>query len=78
MNSATINLVLITKIHSLHMIHHGYKQTNIKNSLNENNTDYRKKDTNTICYIQPSQQQKRNCLQMRKGPTITNDKVKHL
>ena len=30
MNSATITFVHIVKIHSLHMIHHGNQQTNIK------------------------------------------------
>ena len=30
MNSATITFVHITKIHAIHMIHHGNQQTNIK------------------------------------------------
>ena len=54
MNSETINLIHITKIHSLHMIHHGNHLT-IKKSLNENKIDYKKQGPNTIYYIQPSQ-----------------------
>ena len=42
-------------------------------SSNENVIEYRKQEPNTICYIQPSQQQKRNCLQTRIGPTIVNN-----
>ena len=40
----------------------------------ENAIDYRKQEPNTICYIQPSQQQKRNYLRMRIGPIIINGK----
>ena len=46
-----------------------------KKSSNENKIDHRKQKPNTICYIQPSQQQKRNYLQMRIGPTLINNKV---
>ena len=72
MNSATNTFVHITKMHLLHMIHHGNQWTNIKIILssNENVIDYRRQEPNTFCYVQPSQQQKRNCLWMRKGPTI--------
>ena len=48
-----------------------WKSANIKRNLssNENAIDYRKQEPNTICYIEPSQQQKRNCLQMIEGLT---------
>ena len=76
MNSSKIIFVYITKIHAIHMIHHGNQQTNIKRNLssNENAIDYRKQEPNTICYIEHSRQQKRNCLQMRIGPAIINNK----
>ena len=41
---------------------------------NENAIDYRKQEPHTVWYIKPSQQQKRNCLQMRIVPTIVYNK----
>ena len=71
MNSPTINIVHITKIHLFHMIHQENQLTNKTNSSNKNKIDYRKQEPNNTCHIQPSQQQNRNCLQikMRIGPT---------
>ena len=58
------------------MIHHGNQPESLKknHSSNEKTIDYRKQEPNTICYIQPGQQQKRICLQMQIGPTIINGK----
>ena len=45
---------------------------------NKNKTDYRNHELNTTCYIQLTQQQQQNCLQMRIRPTITSNKENSL
>ena len=63
MNSPAIKIVHITKIYLLNTSNQENLFTNFKKkSLKENTIDDRKQEVNTTCYIQPSQQQKRNCL----------------